>query len=150
MQTLIKTRSKSKIENSTHTSRDEPCTSAHLRITNQKYNCDELELAKKKKCIFCTIYLAWRNFFNICVLSKFIVYWTNFQYIWTFTSQKHYFIHSKNHQKPPVPVKCTKILTIVGILIFLNLTLLAKILKSKYLLASVSYEVTNQETICFN
>ena len=87
MQTLIKTRSRSKIENSTHTSRDEPCTSAHLRITNKSTTMMSWS-SQKKKCIFCTIYLVWRNFFNICVLSKFIAYWTNFQTIWTFTSQK--------------------------------------------------------------
>ena len=43
---------------------------------------------KKKEGIFCTVYFVRRNFFNICVLSQCIVYWTHFQNIHNFTYQK--------------------------------------------------------------
>ena len=32
--------------------RDESCASAHIRTANQKWNCDELELAKEKRGSF--------------------------------------------------------------------------------------------------
>ena len=44
---------------------------------------------KKKEGIFCTVDFVRRKlFFNICVLSQCIVYWTNFQNRHTFTYQK--------------------------------------------------------------
>ena len=43
---------------------------------------------KKKECIFCNAYFVRRNFFNICVLSQCLVYWINFQNMYTFTYQK--------------------------------------------------------------
>ena len=42
----------------THFWRDEPCATVHLRIKNQKQNCDELELFKKKENIFCNNYVV--------------------------------------------------------------------------------------------
>ena len=39
---------------------------------------------KKKGCIFFSVYFVRRNFFNICVLSQCIVYWINFQNIYTY------------------------------------------------------------------
>ena len=43
---------------------------------------------KKKEGIFCTVYFARRNFFNIRVLSQCIVYWIHFQNMHIFTYQK--------------------------------------------------------------
>ena len=43
---------------------------------------------KKKEGFFWSVYFVWRNCFNICVLSQFIVYWIHFQSIHTFTYQK--------------------------------------------------------------
>ena len=42
---------------------------------------------KKKERIFCTVYFARRKPSNIWVLSQCIVYWINFQNIYTFTNQ---------------------------------------------------------------
>ena len=44
---------------------------------------------KKKEWIFCNVYFVQtKKFFKIYVLSQFIVYWTNFQNMHTFTYQK--------------------------------------------------------------
>ena len=43
---------------------------------------------KKKESILCTAYFAWKQFFNICVLSQYIVYWIRFQDIRSFTYEK--------------------------------------------------------------
>ena len=43
---------------------------------------------KKKEGFFWSVYFVWRNCFNICVLSQFIVYWIHFQSIHTFTYKK--------------------------------------------------------------
>ena len=61
---LNKNETESKMENPTH-QRDEPCASAHIRITNKKLNCEELELAKrtKKEAIFWTVYFVRRKIF---------------------------------------------------------------------------------------
>ena len=37
------------MENPAHSFGDVPCSLAHIRSTNQKQNCDELELAKEKR-----------------------------------------------------------------------------------------------------
>ena len=43
---------------------------------------------KKKEGIFCTrLFCAKESFFNICVLSQCVVYWINFQNIYTFNYQ---------------------------------------------------------------
>ena len=54
------------MENPTQSQREGPWSSAHIRITIQ--NCDELELAKQKKNIFCTTHFALREFFLRVVL----------------------------------------------------------------------------------
>ena len=42
---------------------------------------------KKKESIFCTVYFGRRKPFNIWLLSQCMVYWINFQNIYTFTNQ---------------------------------------------------------------
>ena len=43
---------------------------------------------KKGDDIFCNVYFVRRNFFKICVLSRCITYWINFQNIYTVTFKK--------------------------------------------------------------
>ena len=73
-----------KMENSTHTFRDEPCVSAHQRMANSKQNWVEAN-KRKKECIFCNVYFDRRDFFNICNISQCIVYQINVQNIHIFT-----------------------------------------------------------------
>ena len=49
-----------------------PCASAHIRIANLKYNCDDLELVKEKRghfqyFLFCPkeIFLTFVFYFNV-------------------------------------------------------------------------------------
>ena len=46
---------------------------------------------RKKRAYFVTVVLSEGNFFNISVLSQFILYWINFQNIYNFTYQKTLF-----------------------------------------------------------
>ena len=46
--------------------------------------------SRKKEGIFYTVCFVQRSFFNICVLSQFIVYWIHFQNIHTFTHRLHF------------------------------------------------------------
>ena len=56
---------------------------------------------EKKRVLLLTFILSEGNFFNMCVLSKCILYWINFENIYTFTFfligkkliKKHYFIY---------------------------------------------------------
>ena len=47
---------------------------------------------RKKRAFFVAFILPEGNFFNICVLSQWILHWIHFQNIHTFAYQKHYFI----------------------------------------------------------
>ena len=47
-----------------------------------------MELTKEKSAFFVMLILSEGNFFNICFISMYIVYWINFQNIYTFTYQK--------------------------------------------------------------
>ena len=46
-----------------------------------------MELVKAARVHFFNVYFAWRKFLNIYVLSQYILYWINFQNIYTFTYQ---------------------------------------------------------------
>ena len=44
----------------------QPCASAHIRITNYKYNCDELELAKEER---------WQFLYRLlCSMETFLIF----------------------------------------------------------------------------
>ena len=48
-----------------------------------------MEVAREKKRVFSvTFILSEGNFFSICFLSQYVVYWINFENIYTFTYQK--------------------------------------------------------------
>ena len=56
-----------------------------MQITSKT---DELEITEEKRAFFVLFILFEENFFNIFVLSQFIVYWIHFLNIRTFTYQK--------------------------------------------------------------
>ena len=68
----LKNKMESKMENPTQTY-VKNLDSAHIRITNWKCNVMRWSSWEKKECIFCNIYLVWRNFFVICVFLKYNV-----------------------------------------------------------------------------
>ena len=53
-----------------------PCASVHIRIANQKYNCNELELVKEKRAFFVSFILSEGNFLTF--LSYLNVYCTEY------------------------------------------------------------------------
>ena len=46
-----------------------------------------MELVKEARVRFFNVYFVWRKFLNIYVLSQYILYWINFQNVYTFTYQ---------------------------------------------------------------
>ena len=79
----------SKMENPKHSFRE---TNLVLQLIEELHIKSKTVMSwsswKKKEGIFCTIYFVQRNFFNICVLSKFMVYWIHFHNVHIFTHQK--------------------------------------------------------------
>ena len=73
--------------NHTHNFRDTLCFSSYMN-RKLKIKLWWIGAGEKKGDISCAVYFVQRNFFNICVLSKFIVYWIHFENIHTFTYQK--------------------------------------------------------------
>ena len=55
---------------------------------------------QKKERIFCNVYLSERIFFNICILSEFIVYWKKtfgmYIYIYSFAYKKTFLLGLKS------------------------------------------------------
>ena len=48
---------------------------------------------RKKRAFFVPFILSEGNFFNICLLSQYVVFWIHFQNIHTLHIKKHHFIH---------------------------------------------------------
>ena len=68
-----KNETESKIENTTHTSREWTlCFSSNknLKLKSKPWWIGARE--RKKRCIFCNVYFVLKNFFNICVLSQYM------------------------------------------------------------------------------
>ena len=82
----------SKMENPIHSFRE---THLVLQLTKESQIKSKSVMSwssrKEKQGVFCSVYFAWSNFFNICVLCQCIVYWLNIQNMYSFTSQKTLF-----------------------------------------------------------
>ena len=79
-----KNETESKMENPTHVFREASLVLQLIWDSQIKSKTVEMELVKKKRLQI----LFKGNFFSICDLSQCIVYWINFQNIYTFTYQK--------------------------------------------------------------
>ena len=70
-----------------HVQRNESCSSAHLKITTWKWNCDELGFVKKIIAFYVRL-ICPEEIFIVFVFYLTVVYWKGFQNIYTFTYQK--------------------------------------------------------------
>ena len=77
-----------KMQNSTHTLVKWTFCFSSYKNRELKVKLMSWSSRRKKECIFCNFYFVRRKFFNICVLSQYILYWINFQNTYTFTHQK--------------------------------------------------------------
>ena len=73
--------------NHTHSFRETLCFSSYIN-RKLKIKLWWIGAGERKERAFCTVYFVQSNFFMICVLSKFIVYWIHFENIHTFPYQK--------------------------------------------------------------
>ena len=84
-----KNETESKIKNPTHCFRDMNLAVQLKKESNMKNKTVmSWSFQKKKYGIFCAVYFAEGNFFNIRFLSQCILYWVQFQNKHTFTYQK--------------------------------------------------------------